>query len=236
MEGDTPSYLGLINNGLNASRRPDWGGWGGRYVFRTPRGETRPFWTQGGDLFTRVTSQDTVRGADGREYASDQAAIWRWREAFHDFAVRMDWSVSDFAHANHSPAASVNGDGGKAPILIDAQAGSPVILEAGETGSILARCHNRKRPLSHRSGRAGPGVAHIILAVTAAATHFVQAGNPDRSSERRALNRTRHARLPYSTRNRMPAPGASQSISRPNACSSPEYGEMRISLWPACRK
>jgi hypothetical protein len=31
MEGDTPSFLGLIDNGLNAFRRPDWGGWGGRY-------------------------------------------------------------------------------------------------------------------------------------------------------------------------------------------------------------
>ena len=30
MEGDTPSFLGLIDNGLNAYRRPDWGGWGGR--------------------------------------------------------------------------------------------------------------------------------------------------------------------------------------------------------------
>ena len=36
MEGDTPSFLGLIDNGLNAYRRPDWGGWGGRYVYRQP--------------------------------------------------------------------------------------------------------------------------------------------------------------------------------------------------------
>ena len=49
MEGDTPSYLGLIDNGLNAYRRPDWGGWGGRYVFRQPYGETHDLWTQGGD-------------------------------------------------------------------------------------------------------------------------------------------------------------------------------------------
>jgi hypothetical protein len=60
MEGDTPSFLGLIDNGLNAYRRPDWGGWGGRYIYRQPYGETHPIWTQGGDLFTRVTSQDTV--------------------------------------------------------------------------------------------------------------------------------------------------------------------------------
>src|SRR5262249_23783437 len=85
MEGDTPSFLNLIDNGLNGFRRPDWGGWGGRYVLRQPRGETRAIWTQGGDLFSRVTSQDTVSAADGKFYTSDQATVWRWREAFqHD--------------------------------------------------------------------------------------------------------------------------------------------------------
>ena len=62
MEGDTPSFLGLIDNGLNAYRRPDWGGWGGRYIYRQPYGETHAIWTQGGDTFSRVTSQDTVAG------------------------------------------------------------------------------------------------------------------------------------------------------------------------------
>ena len=80
MEGDTPSFLGLIDNGLNAYRRPDWGGWGGRYIYRQPYGETHAIWTQGGDAFSRVTSQDTVVGVDGREYTSDQATIWRWRK------------------------------------------------------------------------------------------------------------------------------------------------------------
>jgi len=134
MEGDTPSFLGLIDNGLNAYRRPDWGGWGGRYIYRTPRAETRPIWTQGGNLFTRVTSQDTVRGADGREYISDQATIWRWREAFqNDFAARMDWTVADFAHANHSPVAVVNGDEGKGPLMIEAHVGQAVTLDASHS-------------------------------------------------------------------------------------------------------
>ena len=75
MEGDTPSFLGLIDNGLNAWQRPDWGGWGGRYIYRTPRGESHAIWTQGGDMFSRVTSQDTVRGVDGREVTSDQATL-----------------------------------------------------------------------------------------------------------------------------------------------------------------
>ena len=79
MEGDTPSFLGLIDNGLNSFRRPDWGGWGGRYIYRQPYGESRSIWTQGGDTFSRVTSQDTVG-----IHVSDQATIWRWREAFQN--------------------------------------------------------------------------------------------------------------------------------------------------------
>jgi hypothetical protein len=131
MEGDTPSFLNLVDNGLNAVRRPDWGGWGGRYIYRQPYGETRPIWTQGGDLFSRVTSQDTVAGKDGT-YTSDQATIWRWREAYqNDFAARMDWTVNDFAHANHAPGVDVNGQPGTEPVYMDAKIGAPVTLDAG---------------------------------------------------------------------------------------------------------
>ncbi|HYK37214.1 DUF1593 domain-containing protein [Alloacidobacterium sp.] len=134
MEGDTPSFLNLIDNGLSSWRRPDWGGWGGRYIYRQPYGETHPIWTQGGDEFGRVTSQDTVTGADGRQYVSDQATIWRWREAFqNDFAARMSWTVDDYAHANHNPIVVVNGQGGTAPIVIDAEVGKAVTLDANGT-------------------------------------------------------------------------------------------------------
>ena len=67
----------------------NWGGWGGRYLLRQPLGEGRAIWTQGGDSFFRVTSADTVD-----THTSDQATIWRWRQAFqNDFAARMDWAV-----------------------------------------------------------------------------------------------------------------------------------------------
>ena len=127
MEGDTPSFLGLIDNGLNTYRRPDWGGWGGRYIHRQPYGETRPIWTQGGDTFSRVTSQDTIGS-----HVSDQATIWRWRDAFqNDFAARMDWTINDYAKANHNPVLIVNGQSGTAPILIEAVVGKPVTVDAG---------------------------------------------------------------------------------------------------------
>ena len=68
---------------------PTFGGWGGRYVWRQPWLETRPYWTQ-----LPRASRDTVVGIDGKSYISDQATIWRWREAFqHDFAARMDWTI-----------------------------------------------------------------------------------------------------------------------------------------------
>lgn len=134
MEGDTPSFLNLIDNGLNAFRRPDWGGWGGRYVYRQPYGELHSIWTQGGDLFLRVTSQDTVTGADGKQYTSDQATIWRWREAFqNDFAARMSWTTNDYAHANHKPVVTVNGTSGTRPLFIDAEVGRPITLDAAGT-------------------------------------------------------------------------------------------------------
>ena len=134
MEGDTPSFLGLIDNGLNAYRRPDWGGWGGRYVYRQPYGESHPIWTQGGDEFARMTSQDAVAGGDGAEHVSDQATIWRWREAFqNDFAARMTWTVTDFAHSNHNPTAVVNGQAGTAPMEMDVEAGQSATLDASQS-------------------------------------------------------------------------------------------------------
>jgi hypothetical protein len=131
MEGDTPAFLGLTNNGLESFRNPSWGGWGGRYVYRRPYGETRAIWTQGGDSFGRITSQDEVTGQDGRTYVSDQATIWRWRTAFqNEFAARMDWTVAPFERANHSPILVVNGVGGTGVVRLDVRVGQAVTLDA----------------------------------------------------------------------------------------------------------
>lgn len=122
MEGDTPSWLSLIPNGLNAPEHPDWGGWGGRYEFYIPERastdpdgftggvpvetETRAFWTNAKDHFTPYVSNDfgrAVRPMDSR-FEGDKVTLWRWRDDFqNDFAVRMDWCVRAYADANHPP-------------------------------------------------------------------------------------------------------------------------------------
>jgi hypothetical protein len=65
---------------------------------------------------------------------SDQATIWRWRQAFqNDFAARMDWTIADFAHANHNPMVVVNGKPGTSTLDREAHAGETITLDA--TGS-----------------------------------------------------------------------------------------------------
>jgi hypothetical protein len=134
-EGDTPTYLNLIDNGLAAAMSPAFGGWGGRYIWRQPSGEPRAFWTQGGDSYPgRDSSRDSVTGTDGKPYTSDQATIWRWRTAFqHDFAARMDWTIKDSREANHNPTVVVNGKRGTEPVVLDAQVGLPLQLDAAGT-------------------------------------------------------------------------------------------------------
>ena len=124
MEGDTPSWLLLIPNGLNEPEHPNWGGWGGRYELYKPpfdpkakwivpiEEETRPFWTNAEDEFKpwvpgkfgRATVKDT-----GSSYKNNYVTIWRWREDFQaDFAARMTWCHKDYKNANHPPVAKLN--------------------------------------------------------------------------------------------------------------------------------
>lgn len=124
MEGDTPSFLPLINNGLNNAERPDYGGWGGRYELYTPRmqkwhlfPESRPIWTD---------ADDEVLGVDGRWHDGNHETIWRWREAFqNDFAARMDWTVKEYKEANHPPVVKLGHDN-----LLVAKKGEKVMLSA----------------------------------------------------------------------------------------------------------
>ncbi len=109
MEGDTPAFLGLVNNGLNNPEHPNYGGWGGRYELYIPHfkkymyePEVRPIWTDADD---EVYSHTTKA-----YHTSNQATIWRWREAYqHDFAARIDWSnTPKYSDANHPPIAAID--------------------------------------------------------------------------------------------------------------------------------
>lgn len=125
MEGDTPTFLYLINNGLGSPEHPDYGSWGGRYELYTPRmqkwfyePETRPIWSN---------AEDEVMGIDSAFQTSNKASIWRWRQAYqNDFAARIDWTIQSYKNANHPPVAKLAHAN-----LLNAKAGDTVLLDAG---------------------------------------------------------------------------------------------------------
>ncbi|SER18178.1 DUF1593 domain-containing protein [Sphingobium sp. YR768] len=120
MEGDTPSFLYLVPNGLGHPEHPDYGSWGGRYGKIS---EWDGIWTDTSDLVT---------GADGRTHQSNKATIWRWRDAFqNDFAARILWSLqSSYKGANHPPRLVLNGVAGNAPVELIAKPGDVIRLSA----------------------------------------------------------------------------------------------------------
>jgi hypothetical protein len=122
MEGDTPSWLASIPNGLNEPEHPDWGGWGGRYELYRPEyssldtggftggvpvePEPRAIWTNAVDRFVPYVFNEYGRAirTDTVSFASNKATLWRWREDFqNDFAARMDWCTKSYEEANHPP-------------------------------------------------------------------------------------------------------------------------------------
>ena len=122
MEGDTPAWLALIPNGMNVPERPNWGGWGGRYELYRPdredmdpdgftggvpvEAETRPIWTNANDRYAPPVPGEHGRAMRPGEKSFEgfRVTLWRWRDDIqHDFAARMDWTVTPQADANHPP-------------------------------------------------------------------------------------------------------------------------------------
>jgi hypothetical protein len=124
MEGDTPSWLSLIPNGLNEPEHPDWGTWGGRYELYIPdysslkkgesgvpsEPETREIWTNAIDRYTPYINDEYGRAVqkDTVSFIDNKVTLWRWRDDFqNDFAARMDWCIKSYQEANHPPVPSL---------------------------------------------------------------------------------------------------------------------------------
>lgn len=146
MEGDTPSYLSLIPNGLNVPEHPDWGGWGGRYEKYIPEfssfnsgftggvpiePEQREIWTNAVDNYVQYLSNDYGRAVrrDTVSINNNRVTLWRWRNDFqNDFAARMDWCTKTFQETNHPPVPAL-----AHPDNITVKSGEIFVLDASGT-------------------------------------------------------------------------------------------------------
>jgi hypothetical protein len=128
MEGDTPSWLMLVQNGLNDNAVPNWGSWGGRYELYKPdpvseqmpeiftgggpyEPESRVIWTNADDKYTPFIANNFGKAIrrDTVTFTGNKVTLWRWREDFqNDFASRMEWCTSIYNEANHPPVVKLN--------------------------------------------------------------------------------------------------------------------------------
>lgn len=113
-EGDSPSYLHLIDVGLGNIQHPEYGGWGGRL---------------------KQSVDNPNRWEDGKEVADYNPFTQkmdltypqtRWIEAIQmDFAARADWCIKPYEEANHAPKVTV-----KEGKSLKVKAGSKITLTA----------------------------------------------------------------------------------------------------------
>jgi hypothetical protein len=120
-EGDSPSLLYFIPNGLNAPDHPSWGGWGGRYSLM----HDNVF----GDADDSYFDQQA-----NKMITSPRATVFRWRQDFqNDFATRVLWASQSLTEANHRANISINGAQSFEPLFITAKAGESIKLDATAT-------------------------------------------------------------------------------------------------------
>jgi hypothetical protein len=114
VEGDTPSFLYVMPNGLNNPEHPTYGGWGGTFESGiSPDKQT----------FAFVNQQGTQAGTTARKYES------RFYPAvFNNFAARMDWAKD--GRGNRNPQVNVNGNSNLTSILLTPAPGDKVPFDA----------------------------------------------------------------------------------------------------------
>lgn len=131
IEGDTPSFLYFIDNGLNSPEHLNWGGWGGRFDLTKVANIESMDWVKkcGHDEFQYGTFMMIGSAKEGVH------AINKWKEdIYNNFAARMQWSVtSNYKDANHHPTAAIGKNRTTAPIIKKAKAGRTLKLDASRS-------------------------------------------------------------------------------------------------------
>lgn len=113
VEGDSPSFLHVLPNGLNTPTACGQVGWGGYFRWGvSPDKET--------SCYTNAAPE--VRSI------SEKYEKYFYPAIFANFAARMDWAAC--GKGNRNPAVIVNQEKGLAPVVMTPQAGKTVKLDA----------------------------------------------------------------------------------------------------------
>jgi hypothetical protein len=137
-EGDSPAFIHIINTGLGNMEKPNYGGWGGRYVKVRENTWLDPVPFAG---YEYPEGRWYTHSAWGRKYMRNDypenqdkmvqyfKPITRWVDALQkDFAVRADWCVKSFEEANHPPVVKLNH-----ALILNSKPGKTIELSAAGT-------------------------------------------------------------------------------------------------------
>ena len=116
VEGDTPSFLYVMPNGLNDPDDPTQAGWGGYHVHGISPDSLTVAWN---------SWQQPTRGiSEGykRRFYPDE---------LNDFMARMQWAAE--GKGNHNPIVVINGHKGWSPLVLHAKAGASIRLDASRS-------------------------------------------------------------------------------------------------------
>ena len=113
VEGDTPSWLYILPNGLHDPNDPQQIGWAGCFRRDMCPDSLTTAWTN-----WRQPQKDISRQYEERFYP----------DIFNDFAARMVWA--DTGRGNTNPVVIVNGDDSRLPVRLTATNGQTINLDA----------------------------------------------------------------------------------------------------------
>jgi hypothetical protein len=116
VEGDTPSFLHVMPNGLNDPDDPTQVGWGGMHRFGISPDRETSAWTNWEQPLKGVSNQYE------RKFYPDE---------FRDFAARMQWAAE--GAGNRNPVAVIGRDAGLAPLEMQVRAGATFTLDASRS-------------------------------------------------------------------------------------------------------
>jgi len=116
VEGDTPSFLYLLPNGLNNPEIPNQVSWGGYFEW--------------GKCEDGSTNAYTNFNGSAKKICSYYENYF-YPATFNNFVARMDWA--DQGKGNRNPVVIINGDSGFVPIQIEKKQGKLITLDASKS-------------------------------------------------------------------------------------------------------
>ncbi len=116
VEGDTPSFLYVLPNGLHNPEKPSQGSWGGYFEYGLSNDSTSSCFSNFNDPVKTVS----------RKYEE-----YFYPAIFNNFAARMEWAANGIG--NRNPEVIVNGQTGLNPIVMEVSPGECIRLDASES-------------------------------------------------------------------------------------------------------